>query len=127
VSETDRYGWLLRYVYVGGTFVNAALVRNGYALAATFPPDAAHAAFFATLQAEAQAEGAGLWSGCPTPTPQPTAAPSVCLCSRDICNCSDFKTPVEAQACFDHCLAQVGTDVHRLASAGDGVAWEGPP
>ncbi|NLD44687.1 MAG: thermonuclease family protein [Chloroflexi bacterium] len=86
MSETDRYGWLLRYVYVGGTFVRAALVRNGYALAATFSPDVAHAAYFATLQAE----GAGLWSGCPTPTPQPTAAPSACLCSGDLYNCSDF-------------------------------------
>ncbi len=29
VSETDRYGHLLRYVYVGDVFVNAELVRQG--------------------------------------------------------------------------------------------------
>jgi endonuclease YncB( thermonuclease family) len=31
VSETDRYGRLLRYIYVGNTFVNEALVAQGYA------------------------------------------------------------------------------------------------
>ncbi|MDP2727493.1 MAG: thermonuclease family protein, partial [Dehalococcoidia bacterium] len=31
VSETDRYGRLLRYVYVDGVMVNAELVRLGYA------------------------------------------------------------------------------------------------
>ena len=39
VSETDRYGRLLRYVWVGDIMVNAELVRQGYAQAATFPPD----------------------------------------------------------------------------------------
>ncbi len=31
VSETDRYGRLLRYVYAGPVFVNAELVAQGYA------------------------------------------------------------------------------------------------
>ncbi|MBM4433426.1 MAG: nuclease, partial [Chloroflexi bacterium] len=39
VSETDKYGRLLRYVYVGDTFVNAELVRLGYAEVVTYPPD----------------------------------------------------------------------------------------
>lgn len=39
VSETDKYGRLLRYVYVGDTFINLELVKQGYASAATFPPD----------------------------------------------------------------------------------------
>jgi micrococcal nuclease len=44
VSETDRYGRLLRYVYLAdGTFVNEELVRQGYAQIATFPPDVADA------------------------------------------------------------------------------------
>jgi endonuclease YncB( thermonuclease family) len=38
VSETDRYGRLLRYMYLeDGTFVNAELVRQGYAVIAIFP------------------------------------------------------------------------------------------
>ena len=39
ISETDRYGRLLSYVYVGDTFFNAELVAQGYAQAVTYPPD----------------------------------------------------------------------------------------
>jgi micrococcal nuclease len=39
VCETDRFGRLLRYVYLtDGTMVNAELVRQGYAQVATYPP-----------------------------------------------------------------------------------------
>ncbi|MBP8003208.1 MAG: thermonuclease family protein [Chloroflexi bacterium] len=62
VSETDRYGRLLRYVYLAdGTFVNAELVRQGYALVATYPPDVAHQELFVTLQQEARKAEVGLW------------------------------------------------------------------
>lgn len=63
VSETDRYGRLLRYVYVGETFVNAELVKQGYAAAATYPPDVEYADYFVELAAEARSNGTGLWSG----------------------------------------------------------------
>jgi len=63
VSETDRYGRLLRYVYVGETFINAELVRQGYAAAATYPPDVEYADYFVKLAAEAREKGVGLWSG----------------------------------------------------------------
>lgn len=65
VSETDRFGRLLRYVYVDGQMVNAALVANGYAQIFTFPPDVANQALFLSLQREAQANGRGLWAGLP--------------------------------------------------------------
>jgi micrococcal nuclease len=39
VSETDRYGRLLRYVYVDDLMVNEELLRRGLARVATFPPD----------------------------------------------------------------------------------------
>ncbi|MCI0397170.1 MAG: thermonuclease family protein [Chloroflexi bacterium] len=39
VSETGRYGRLVRYVYLqDGAFVNAELIGQGYALAYTYPP-----------------------------------------------------------------------------------------
>jgi micrococcal nuclease len=47
VSETDQFGRLLRYVWVGETMVNAALVADGYALASTYPPDVQHSDLFA--------------------------------------------------------------------------------
>lgn len=64
VSETDKYGRLLRYVYLGdGTFVNEELVRQGYAQIATFPPDVAMEATIRDAQAEAVSQGRGLWAG----------------------------------------------------------------
>lgn len=66
MSETDRYGRLLRYVYVGDTFVNAELVTLGYAQAVTYPPDVKYEDLFLQLQIQAQEAGLGLWA---TPTP----------------------------------------------------------
>jgi endonuclease YncB( thermonuclease family) len=61
VSETDQYGRLLRYVYVGTTFVNAALVADGWAEAAEYPPDTAFAEWFSLLEAQASDGGLGCW------------------------------------------------------------------
>ena len=41
--------------------VNAELVRQGYAQAATFPPDVKYQQKFNALQKEAQTAGRGLW------------------------------------------------------------------
>lgn len=68
VSERDKYGRLLRYVYVGSLFVNAEMVAKGYANAATYPPDVKYANYFASLEAQARNNGLGLW----TPPPQTT-------------------------------------------------------
>lgn len=65
VSERDRYKRLLRYVYLlDGTFVNAALVQQGYATAATFPPDVKFSDYFVGLEREARSAGRGLWGVC---------------------------------------------------------------
>lgn len=39
VSETDKYGRLLRYVWVDGKMANEELVRAGYAKSSSYPPD----------------------------------------------------------------------------------------
>ncbi len=63
----DRYGRLLAYVYRArdGRFVNAALVRRGYAVPLTIPPNVAHAEDFRRLSSAARRAGRGLWSACP--------------------------------------------------------------
>lgn len=61
VSDTDQFGRLLRYVFVGGTFVNAALVTEGWAEAVDYPPDSAFAEFFAVLAVDAFADNRGCW------------------------------------------------------------------
>jgi len=65
VSEKDKYGRLLRYVYLAdGTFVNLKLVQDGYAYADTFPPDVAHADDFVKAQRQAREAKLGLWEKC---------------------------------------------------------------
>ena len=65
VSQRDRYGRLLRYVYTeDGAMVNARLVAEGYAQVATFPPDVKHADLLRRLQGEARERDAGLWGAC---------------------------------------------------------------
>lgn len=61
VSETDKYDRLLRYIFVGDTFVNYELIRKGFALASTYPPDVACASYFSQAQNQAQSEQVGLW------------------------------------------------------------------
>lgn len=78
VSERDRFGRLLRYVYLpDGTFVNGELVRLGLAEVRAYPPDTAQHEALLALQEEAIAARRGLWAlvlapnpvGTPTPTP----------------------------------------------------------
>ena len=65
VSNTDRYGRLLRYVYLlDGTFVNLVLVQDGYANVDTFPPDVKYSKVFVEAAREAREEGKGLWAKC---------------------------------------------------------------
>ncbi len=59
VSETDRYGRLLRYVYVGDVFVNLELVREGFAEVVSYPPDTAYFETFKALEIEAANAGRG--------------------------------------------------------------------
>lgn len=78
VSETDDFGRLLRYVWVDGDMVNATLVREGYAVASTYPPDVKHQDLFASLQREAIDAGRGLWGpACASPTAA-GAVPGAC-------------------------------------------------
>jgi micrococcal nuclease len=50
VSETDRYGRLLRYVYLGGLPINETLVREGYAEVVVYGDDDRFAASFQELE-----------------------------------------------------------------------------
>ena len=78
VSETDRFGRLLRYVWLpapdGWLLVNEELVRLGYASSSSYPPDVRYQDRFVAAQREAADGGRGLWG--PTPAPQPTPSPA---------------------------------------------------
>lgn len=64
VSETDKYGRLLRYVYVEGLFVNDYLVRQGYATVYTTPPDIKYQDLFFESERAARDNKRGLWTSC---------------------------------------------------------------
>jgi micrococcal nuclease len=66
VEARDRYGRRLAYVYRSrdDLFVNAELVRGGYATVLTIPPNVAHADELAVLARRARRNGRGLWAKC---------------------------------------------------------------
>lgn len=66
-ERRDRYGRLLAYVFVTDTphaFVNAELVRRGYARTLAIVPNTLYARRFSVLQTDAQAKRLGLWRAC---------------------------------------------------------------
>jgi micrococcal nuclease len=81
VSETDIYGRLLRYVYVDGRMVNEELVLEGYATAATFPPDVKYVDRFIEAERQARDAGSGLWGACVSDVQPPSAdgCPQGCI------------------------------------------------
>jgi micrococcal nuclease len=73
VSETDRFGRLLRYVWLADgdrwTLVDLELVVRGFAQVETDPPDVKYADRFVAAQRIARDAGIGLWG------PPPSGAP----------------------------------------------------
>ncbi|MFA4888819.1 MAG: thermonuclease family protein [Candidatus Omnitrophota bacterium] len=62
-EKYDRYKRILAYVYLkDGTFVNAEIVKQGYASLMTFPPNVKYADLFLKLYREARENNRGLWS-----------------------------------------------------------------
>jgi endonuclease YncB( thermonuclease family) len=61
-SNTDQNGYLLRYVFVGGTFVNAELVANGWAEPVRTPPNTTFADWFEYLGKAAQDANLGCYA-----------------------------------------------------------------
>lgn len=64
VSETDQYGRLLRYVYVGEDFVNLALLEGGFGEFVSYPPDVTLAQRLNQAAKEAEVGKVGLWGFC---------------------------------------------------------------
>lgn len=65
VELRDRYGRLLAYLFTpDGTFINRAMVADGYARALPVNPNRAHRSTIAAAEDEARRNGAGLWSAC---------------------------------------------------------------
>lgn len=66
VRNRDKYGRLLRYIYVVKNnkkiFVNAELVKNGWAKVLTIPPDVKYSKLFLELYKQARKKQLGIWN-----------------------------------------------------------------
>lgn len=62
VEPTDRYGRVLGYVWTDGRLVNWLMVRAGYAVVLTYPPNVQYVDRLRNAQTEAREEGQGLWA-----------------------------------------------------------------
>ena len=84
VSEVDKYGRLLRYVYVDDVFVNELLVREGFAHASSYPPDVKYQDLLNSVQQEAQSQNRGLWTGCGDDFAASQTSPDECMIKGNI-------------------------------------------
>lgn len=112
ISEKDKYGRLLRYIWLNDVLINEVLVREGYAQSSTYPPDVKYQNRFVEAQRFAREEQKGLWgSTCTiTSTPKPTSKPTQSTIQGDVtqpdggdgtyvCNCS--KTCSQMSSCTE--------------------------
>ena len=60
-SNKDRYGRLLRYVYINDTFVNGEIVKHGYAYARAYSPDTKYQVYLEAMENEARQKKRGIW------------------------------------------------------------------
>jgi micrococcal nuclease len=121
VSETDTFDRLLRHVWVtDGTawiLVSRELVRQGVAIAKSYPPDDRYDDVFTLAEGTARVSALGIWGPTPPPptlppTPVPTIVPFVA---------PDPEPPSDCHASYDPCLPIVGdldcADVRALGVA----------
>lgn len=69
ITDMDKYGRLLRYIYLplaDGTklFVNDYLIREGFAKVLTIPPDVKFSEQFLEAQRQARERSLGFWKMC---------------------------------------------------------------
>ncbi len=63
VRPVDQFKRTLAYAFLeDGRFINAEMVKQGYALVMTVPPNVKYADSFLVLQQEARENGRGLWA-----------------------------------------------------------------
>jgi micrococcal nuclease len=62
VEPRDRYGRLLAYVWHRGSMLNWTMLREGWAVVLTYPPNVQWVAAFIPAQEQARAQRRGLWA-----------------------------------------------------------------
>jgi len=127
----------LRYVYLPtGEMVNELLVRGGYAVARSYPPDTKYRARFEAAERQARQANAGLWGACrprptqvipsPTPTPLPPPSPTPTQTAPTLVVVSEF---LNVRAGPGIAYPKIGelarsASVRALARSADGRWWQ---
>jgi len=62
VQKKDKYKRLLAYVYAGDKMINLEMVKEGYAMIYTYPPNVKYAQKFLEAEREARGNKKGLWA-----------------------------------------------------------------
>lgn len=129
VSDTDRFGRYLRYVWLDGVLFNEAMVRDGYAALAVFPPDVKYRERIAAAEAEARGLNRGLWGVCgvlnapatPTPSTPGAATPTVTATPTP----QPTPTPGGACAAATARITSLDKDAEfvRIEGSGDLTGW----
>jgi micrococcal nuclease len=60
-KHKDEYSRTLGYLFLQDLFVNAHLVKEGYARASSRRPNTTYESLFAELEGQAQSQGKGMW------------------------------------------------------------------
>lgn len=62
VERHDRYGRSLGYIWRDGTLISWRMVREGWAVLLTYPPNVQYVEWFADAERRAHEEQRGLWA-----------------------------------------------------------------
>ena len=105
ISDTDKYGRLLRYVYIGDTFINYELVAGGFARSLTYPPDVAHNDVLRAAETAAREAGRGLWGEACRSAALPNESSGSCNIKGNISSSGNklFHSP----ACPDYAAVEI--------------------
>ncbi len=133
ITDRDRYGRLLRYVWLEEVgLVNQILVENGYARVSTYPPDVKYEPLLIAAESLAQADGIGRWSACSEPSPSHVDRP-VSGARQEGANCSPyyltlcvppFPPDLDCDAIEEAHFPVLKPDPHGLDADGDGIGCE---
>lgn len=141
LDQVDRYGRLLRYVYLGGTNLNVEMVRRGAAAPYFFDGDRGRfAGRLYALAAAARRLHRGLWGACPATRLRPddavtalrgpgssgTAGSSGGSCEPGYAPCLPRTSDLDCGDISDSLkpIHVTGSDPYRLDSDGDGLGCE---
>ena len=123
ITDRDRYGRLLRYVWVDDTLINQELVAQGFASSYSYPPDIARQDLFVVAEKKAREEKLGLWSACASGTaPITTTSSSITQSSAPNLSCT-IKGNISASGEKIYHLEGCGSYMKTTIDEGRGERW----